>query len=116
MRNLYNYEQFMNNLKLDKNPIVVSKVVSNGSETYTTSDGKKFTKNVDEDLQQMADLVKDPSTPNTESDLVNDPNRTIGTGTYTPNNIDKTPTTKGSYDTKDSATSSTDVGLSYQAS
>ena len=110
MRNLQSYEQFMNVLKTGQEiPIVVSKVVSNGTETYTTSKGDKVTKNIGEDLQQMADLVLDPSTSNKGSNIVSDPNRTVGTGTYTSSNIDTNPTVKGYEDTADSAT---DTGVS----
>ena len=110
MRNLQSYEQFMNVLKTgQETPVIVSKVVSNGTETYTTSKGDKVTKNIGEDLQQMADLVLDPSTSNKGSNIVSDPNRTVGTGTYTPSNIDTNPTVKGYEDTADSAT---DTGVS----
>ena len=84
MRNLQSYEQFMNVLKTGQEiPVVISKVVSNGTETYTTSKGDKVTKNIGEDLQQMADLVLDPSTSNKGSNIASDPNRTVGTGTDT---------------------------------
>jgi hypothetical protein len=107
MRNLKGYEQFMNDLKSEKEiPIVVSKVVSNGIETYTTSKGEKISKNIGEDLQQMADLTLDPSTSNDGSDIKTNPNRTVGTGTYTPNSVDKNPKVKGYEDTADSATQS----------
>ena len=67
---------------------------------------EKISKNIGEDLQQMADLTLDPSTSNDGSDIKTNPNRTVGTGTYTPNSVDKNPKVKGYEDTADSATQS----------
>jgi hypothetical protein len=59
---------------------------------------------VEEDLQQMADGVLDPSQSNQGSELNTDPNRTVGTGTYNPTNPDdKNVKTKAGSDTTDSA-------------
>ena len=69
MKNLLTYNEFLN----EKRGInigapgegmassIISRVVANGVVTYTDSNGKKFTKTVDEDLQQMADGVIDPN-------------------------------------------------------
>jgi len=65
----------------------------------TTNDGQK----VEEDLQQMADAVLDPSSSNAESSINKDPNRTVGTGTYTTTTSDKNVTTKGLFKTADPA-------------
>ena len=65
----------------------------------TTNDGQK----VEEDLQQMADAVLDPSSSNAESSINKDPNRTVGTGTYTTTASDKNVMTKGLFKTADPA-------------
>jgi len=64
-----------------------------------TNDGQK----VEEDLQQMADAVLDPSNSNAESSINKDPNRTVGTGTYTSTTSDPNVKTKGIFKTTDSA-------------
>jgi len=64
-----------------------------------TNDGQK----VEEDLQQMADAVLDPSNSNAESSINKDPNRTVGTGTYTSTASDLNVKTKGIYKTNDPA-------------
>ena len=64
-----------------------------------TNDGQK----VEEDLQQMADAVLDPSSSNAESSINKDPNRTVGTGTYTTTASDKNVMTKGLFKTADPA-------------
>ena len=112
MKNLLSYDEFLN----EKSGInigapgskpgssIISRVVSNGIVTYTDSNGKCFTKTVDEDLQQMADGVLDPSQSNQGSQINTDPNRTVGTGTYTPvRAADQNVTTKAGSDTTDSA-------------
>jgi hypothetical protein len=58
---------------------------------------------VEEDLQQMADAVLDPSTSNAGSSINKDPNHTVGTGTYTSTSSDPNPTTKGIFKTTDPA-------------
>ena len=58
---------------------------------------------VEEDLQQMADAVLDPSNSNAESSINKDPNRTVGTGTYTSTASDPNVKTKGIYKTTDPA-------------
>jgi len=64
-----------------------------------TNDGQK----VEEDLQQMADAVLDPSNSNAESSINKDPNRTVGTGTYTSTASDPNVKTKGIYKNTDPA-------------
>jgi hypothetical protein len=112
MKNLISYDEF---IKIDENlkvgdpgseysSPIVSKIVSNGVITYTDSKGKTFSKPVEEDLQQMADGVLDPSQSNQGSQMNTDPNRTVGTGTYTPvRAADQNVTTKAGSDTTDSA-------------
>jgi hypothetical protein len=112
MKNLLPYDEFIKieeNLKVGdpgsqySSPII-SKVISNGTITYTDSRGKTFTKSVEEDLQQMADGVLDPIQSNQGSQLNTDPNRTVGTGTYTPvSSDDKNVTTKADRGNTDSA-------------
>ena len=112
MKNLLTYNEFLN----EKRGInigapgegmassIISRVVANGVVKYTDSNGKKFTKTVDEDLQQMADGVMDPNQSNQGSQLNTDPNRTVGTGTYTPvRAADQNVTTKAGSDTTDSS-------------
>ena len=112
MKNFLSYDEFFKieeNLTLGcpgsqySSPII-SKVVSNGIVTYTDSRGKTFSKSVEEDLQQFADGVLDPSVSNQGSQLNTDPNRIVGTGTYTPvRPADQNVTTKAGSDTTDSA-------------
>jgi len=47
-------------------------------------------------------LVSDEGTK-LEEDAMTDPNRTVGTGTYTPSHADQSPTVPGTFDTTDSA-------------
>jgi len=112
MENLLSYDEFIKieeNLKVgdpgsEFSSPIVSKVVSNGVITYTDSRGKTFSKSIEEDLQQMADGVLDPSQSNQGSQLNTDPNRTVGTGTYNPvSPDDKNVTTKADRDNTDSA-------------
>jgi hypothetical protein len=112
MKNLITYEDFSSieeNLKLGRpgsevNTPIISKIVSNGIITYTDSKGKTFSKPVEEDFQQMANGVMDPSQSNQESSLNTDPNRTVGTGTYNPvSPADHNVKTKAGSDTTDSA-------------
>ena len=112
MENLLSYDDFIKieenltvgNLGSQYSSPIISKVTSNGVITYTDSKGKKFSKPVEEDLQQMADGVLDPSQSNQGSQLNTDPNRTFGTGTYTPvRAADQNVTTKAGSDTTDSA-------------
>jgi hypothetical protein len=77
--------------------VEVNKILK--SQPLATNDGEK----VEEDLQQMADAVLDPSNSNAESSINKDPNRTVGTGTYTSTTSDPNPTTKGLFKTTDSA-------------
>jgi len=69
------------------------------SKPLVSNDGEK----VEEDLQQLANAVLDPSSSNKESQLNRDPNRTVGTGTYTPSWNDPSPNVKGLFKTTDSA-------------
>jgi hypothetical protein len=112
MKNLISYEEYIKieeNLSLGRpgsemNSPIISKIVSNGMITYTDSKGKTFSKPVEEDLQQMANGVMDPSQYNQGTSLNTDPNRTIGTGTY--NSVspsDHNIKTKAGSDTTDSA-------------
>ncbi len=112
MENLLSYDEF---IKIEENLTIgnpgsqysspiISKVTSNGIVTYTDSKGKTFSKPVEEDLQQMADGVLDPSQSNQGSQINTDPNRTVGTGTYTPViSADQTVTKKAGSYTTDSA-------------
>jgi hypothetical protein len=78
--------------------VEINKVLRN--KPLTNNDGEK----VEEDLQQMADAVLDPSNSNAETSLNKDPNRTVGTGTYTPvRNADQNIMTKGLFKTADPA-------------
>lgn len=59
---------------------------------------------VEEDLQQLADGTMDPNQSNQGSQINTDPNRTVGTGTYTPvRPADKNVTVKAGSDTTDPA-------------
>lgn len=76
--------------------VEVNKALRN--KPLTNNDGEK----VEEDLQQMADAVLDPSDSNAETSLNKDPNRTVGTGTYTPvRPADHNVMTKGLFKTTD---------------
>lgn len=75
--------------------VEVNKILKN--KPLTNNDGEK----VEEDLQQMADAVANPETSNDETALNKDPNRTVGTGTYTPTSSDPNPTVKGIFKTTD---------------
>jgi hypothetical protein len=75
--------------------VEVNKILK--SDTLTDNSGNK----VEEDLQQMADAVLDPSTSNTGTQLNRDPNRTVGTGTYTTTWSDSNFMVKAPHNTED---------------
>lgn len=77
--------------------IEVNKILK--AQPLATNDGEK----VEEDMQQMADAVLDPSSSNAGSAINTDPNRTVGTGTYTPTSSDPNVMTKGLFKTADPA-------------
>ena len=81
--------------------VEVNKVLK--GDTLTDNSGNK----VEEDLQQMADAVKDPSTSNAETQLKRDPNKTVGTGTYTTTWSDPNPTVKGGWNSMDPSSAGT---------
>ncbi len=59
-------------------------------------------------LSQMADITRDPAQVNAQhTSINNDPNRTVGTGTYTSTWHDVSPTTKGFWNPKDPSSGGT---------
>lgn len=59
---------------------------------------------IEEDLQQLGDINMDPNQSNRDSQINRDPNRTTGTGTYSPSHSDnKNVKIRGRHNTRDSA-------------
>jgi hypothetical protein len=120
MKNLRTYEEFLaeyrsNFTAEDNSRIIISKETSNGKVVFRDSSGNIITKNqnlpkIEEDnaLSQTADITRDPSQVNSQNTSINtDPNRTVGTGTYTSTRHDVSPTTKGTWDPTDSSSGGT---------